>query len=90
MLPQTPPQIKYYEDDEYIYDVKRLTGKEVQYCNALFMDRVAETFGFSSLPDVVRSVVLYKKLNSFPFIPRIDYTNLYKIIEERYGGNLNV
>jgi hypothetical protein len=39
---------------------------------------------------VVRSVVLYKKLNSFPFIPRVDYTNLYKIIEERYGGNLNV
>ncbi len=90
VLPQTPPQIKYHEDDEYIYEVKHLTGKEVQYCNALFMDRVAETFGFSSLPDVVRSVVLYKKLNSFPFIPRVDYTNLYKIIEERYGGNLNV
>jgi len=90
VLPQTPPQIKYHEDDEYIYDVKRLTGKEVQYCNTLFMDRVSETFGFSSLPDVVRSVVLYKKLNSFPFIPRVDYTNLYKIIEERYGGNLNV
>ena len=90
VLPQTPPQIKYHEDDEYIYDVKRLTGKEVQYCNALFMDRVSETFGFSSLPDVVRSVVLYKNLNSFPFIPRVDYTNLYKIIEERYGGNLNV
>ena len=90
VLPQTPPQIKYHEDDEYIYDVKHLTGKEVQYCNALFMDRVSETFGFSSLSDVVRSVVLYKKLNSFPFIPRVDYTNLYKIIEERYGGNLNV
>ena len=90
VLPQTPPQIKYHEDDEYIYDVKRLTGKEVQYCNALFMDRVSETFGFSSLPNVVRSVVLYKKINSFPFIPRVDYTNLYKIIEERYGGNLNV
>jgi hypothetical protein len=90
VLPQTPPQIKYHEDDEYIYEVKHLTGKEVQYCNALFMDRVSETFGFSSLPDVVRSVVLYKKLNSFPFIPRVDYTNLYKIIEERYGGNLNV
>ena len=90
VLPQTPPQIKYHEDDEYIYDVKRLTGKEVQYCNALFMDRVSETFGFSSLPDVVRSVVLYKKLTSFPFIPRVDYTNLYKIIEERYGGNLHV
>ena len=90
VLPQTPPQIKYHEDDEYIYEVKHLTGKEVQYCNALFMDRVAETFGFSSLPDVVRSVVLDKKLNSFPFVPRVDYTNLYKIIEERYGGNLNV
>lgn len=90
VLPQTPPQIKYHEDDEYIYEVKHLTGKEVQYCNALFMDRVSRFFGFSSLPDVVRSVELYKKLNSFPFVPRIDYTNLYKIIEERYGGNLNV
>lgn len=90
VLPQTPPQIKYHEDDEYICEVKHLTGKEVQYCNALFMDRVSRFFGFSSLPDVVRSVVLYKKLNSFPFVPRIDYTNLYKIIEERYGGNLNV
>ena len=90
VLPQKPPHFTYHEDDEYIYDIKYLNDKEVQYCNALFMDRVSRFFGFSSLPDVVRSVVLYKKLNSFPFVPRIDYTNLYKIIEERYGGNLNV
>ena len=70
--------------------MKHLSDKEVQYCNALFMDRVSHFFGFSSLSDAVRSIILYKKLNSFPFIPRVDYTNLYKIIEERYGGNLNV
>ena len=90
VLPQNPPHYRYHEDDEYIYTVKHLSDKEVQYCNALFMDRVSRFFGFSSLSDVVRSVVLYKKLNSFPFIPRVDYTNLYKIIEEYYGGNLNV
>ena len=90
VLPQNPPHYRYHEDDEYIYTVKHLSDKEVQYCNALFMDRVSHFFGFSSLSDAVRSIILYKKLNSFPFIPRVDYTNLYKIIEERYGGNLNV
>lgn len=65
VLPQNSPHYSYHEDDEYIYSVKHLSDKEVQYCNALFMDRVSHFFGFSSLPDVVRSVILYKKLNTF-------------------------
>lgn len=90
VLPQTPPHLKHHPDDQYIYDIKKLNDKEVQYCNALFMDRVLRFLGFSNLSDAVRSIILYKKLNEYPYTPRVDYTDLYKIIEERYGGNLNV
>ena len=81
---------QYHPDDLYIYDIKKLTSAETRYCNELFLDRINTHLGFSSLRKAVRSIVQYKRDNSYPYTPRVDYTNLYKIIEERYGGNLNV
>lgn len=81
---------QYHPDDLYIYDIKKLTSAETRYCNELFLDRINTHLGFSSLRKAVRSIVQYKKDNSYPYTPRVDYTNLYKIIEERYGGDLNV
>lgn len=79
-----------HPNDKYIYDIKKLTSGETIYCNELFMDRINTHLGFSSLNKAVKSIVKYKRDNSFPYVPRVDYTQLYKIIEERYGGNLNV
>ena len=78
---------QYHQDDLYIYDIKKLTSTETRYCNELFLDRIDTYLGFSSLRKAVRSIVQYKKN---PYTPRVDYTKLYKIIEERYGGDLNV
>ena len=88
---QTDALIPQYDpDDLYIYDIKKLTSAETRYCNELFLDRINTHLGFSSLRKAVRSIVQYKRDNSYPYTPRVDYTNLYKIIEERYGGDLNV
>ncbi|MFR1631757.1 MAG: DUF4238 domain-containing protein [Oscillospiraceae bacterium] len=81
---------QYHPDDLYIYDIKKLTSAETRYCNELFLDRINTHLGFSSLRKAIRSIVQYKRDNSYPYTPRVDYTNLYKIIEERYGGDLNV
>ena len=90
-LSQMPNQgYQYHEDDRYIYDVKALTTDEIQYCNALFMDRIDTHLGFSSLDHAVGSIVKYKKLNDPPYVPRVDYTKLYQITEKRYLGNLNI
>jgi hypothetical protein len=88
VYPQEPPNYHYHENDEYIYQVKKLTAEEVRYCNALFMDRVSSLLGFPSLRSVVRSAIAYKKYNEPPYTPRVDYSRLYQIIEERYGGRL--
>jgi hypothetical protein len=88
VYPQVPPNYHYHEDDEYIYQVKKLTAEEVRYCNALFMDRVSSLLGFPSLRSVVRSAIAYKKYNEPPYTPRVDYSRLYQIIEKRYGGRL--
>ena len=91
ILPQIPGQPpKYHPEDLYIYDIKKLTSKETRYCNELFLDRINTTVGFSSLNKVVGSLFAYKKANSYPFIPRVDYTELYKIINERYGSNIDI
>ena len=82
--------LKYHEDDRYIYDVKTLSSDEIRYCNALFLDRINTHLGFSSLEHAVGSIIKYKKLNDPPHVPRVDYTELYKIIQERYSGSLNV
>lgn len=80
----------YHPDDKYVYEIKKLSRAETRYCNELFLDRINTWVGFSSLNKVVGSIVKYKKDNSYPFVPRVDYTALYKVIENRYGGNLNV
>ena len=91
VLPQMPGKpYNYHEDDRYIYNIKQLTSSEIRYCNALFMDRIDTYLGFSSLEHAVGSIIKYKKLNDPPFIPRVDYTELYKIIQKRYLGSLNV
>ena len=91
VLPQMPNQgYQYHGDDKYIYDVKTLSTDEIRYCNALFMDRIDTHLGFSSLDHAVGSIVRYKKLNEPPYVPRVDYTKLYEIIEKRYLGNLNI
>jgi hypothetical protein len=91
VLPQTPgKEYQYHEDDRYIYDIKKLTNAEIRYCNALFLDRIDEYLGFSSLDRVVGSIIKYKKLNDPPYTPRVDYTGLYKIIQQRYMGDLNI
>lgn len=90
VLPQNGTFPQYHLDDKYIYEIKHLTSKETQYCNALFLDRINTYCGFSSLNKAVRSIIYYKRLNESPYIPRVDYTDLYKIIEQRYGGNINV
>ena len=91
VLPQMPNKgYQYHEDDRYIYEVKALTTDEIRYCNALFMDRIDTHLGFSSLDNAVGSIVKYKKLNDPPYVPRVDYTKLYEIIEKRYLGNLNI
>ena len=79
---------KYHPDDKYIYEIKQLTREETRYCNALFLDRINTTLGFSSLDKIVGSVLLYKRLNKYPYVPRVNYNCLYKIINERYLGNL--
>lgn len=79
-----------HPNDKYIYDIKKLSSSETIYCNELFIDRINTHLGFSSLNKAVKSIVKYKCDNSFPSVPRVDYTELYKIIEKRYGGNLNV
>jgi hypothetical protein len=81
---------KYHKDDQYIYDVKTLSSSEIRYCNALFLDRIDTYLGFSSLEHAVGSIIKYKKLNDPPYVPRVDYTSLYKIIQDRYLGSLNV
>ena len=89
-LPQISQKDRYHEDDRYIYAVKALSRAEIRYCNALFLDRIDTYLGFSTLDHVVGSIIKYKKLNDPPYTPRVDYTALYKIIQERYKGSLNV
>ena len=88
---QDPTQpLKYHSDDKYIYEIKKLTKEETRYCNALFLDRINTWVGFSSLNKVVGSIFAYKKFNSYPHVPRVDYTELYNIINERYGSSIDI
>ena len=79
----------FHDGDKYIYEIKKLSKKELLYCNALFLDRIDTHLGFSSLNMAVQSIANYKKINAPPFRPRVDYTPLYKIIEERYKSSIN-
>ncbi|MCQ2771829.1 MAG: DUF4238 domain-containing protein [Bacilli bacterium] len=81
---------KYHPDDLYIYEIKKLTSKETRYCNELFLDRINTWVGFSDLNKAVGSIFAYFKANKYPYIPRVDYTELYKIINERYLANIDI
>lgn len=90
IYPQTSIVPKYHQGDRYIYSIKQLTRDETRYCNALFLDRINTTLGFSSLNKAVGSIVRYKIFSSFPYVPRVDYSALYKIINERYQASLSI
>ena len=91
VLPPIPGKgYQYHEDDRYIYDIKVLSTNEIRYCNALFMDRIDTYLGFSSLNHALGGIIMYKRLNDLPYVPRVNYTNLYKIIDERYMGSINI
>ena len=81
---------KYHPDDLYIYKIKKLTSRETRYCNELFLDRINTWVGFTSLNKAVGSLFAYKRANSYPYVPRVDYTELYKIINERYDSNIDI
>lgn len=81
---------RYHPNDLYIYRIKKLNSKETRYCNELFLDRINTWVGFSSLNKVVGSIFAYYKANKFPYIPRVDYTELYKIINERYQSSIDI
>ena len=81
---------RYHPDDRYIYKIKKLSSKETRYCNELFLDRINTYVAFSSLSKVVGSLIKYKNSNSYPFIPRVDYTELYELINKKYQGNINL
>lgn len=89
VLTQTGIYPNYHKDDKYIYKIKKLTKDETRYCNELFLDRINTILGFSSLNKAVGSIIKYKKRNAYPYIPRVDYTQLYKVINERYQGSLS-
>ena len=81
-LKQTYGQdVNPHPDDRYIYEVKTLKKNELLYCNALFLDRIDTHLGFSSLRSVTRSIRFYLRN---PYVPRVDYRPLYKIIQKRY------
>lgn len=81
---------KRHPNDRYIYKIKQLSIKETRYCNELFLDRINTFVGFSNLNKVAGSVFAYKRANSYPYVPRVDYTGLYKIISERFDSNIDL
>ncbi len=85
--PQDGKEPKRDPNDKYIYEIKKLSTKETRYCNALFLDRINTNLGFSSLNKVVGSMFAYKKATAFS---RVDYTELYKIISDRFCSNIDL
>ena len=90
VLPQDGIELHYHPDDKYIYKIKKLTSNETRYCNELFLDRINTYVGFTSLNKIVGSIIKYKNANSYPYIPRVDYTELYELINERYQVNIDL
>ncbi len=64
--------------DPYVYHPVKLWHEELVYCNALFLDRVHEWLGFTSLESVKDSVVEY----DIEEYVRNDYTELHKLISK--------
>ena len=64
--------------DPYVYHPVKLWHEELVYCNALFLDRVHEWLGFTSLSSVKDSVIEYDIVDYV----RNDYTELHKLISK--------
>lgn len=79
-----------YKNNKFIYVAKQLNSEETKICNIYFLDRINEWLGFSSLNKVASCLKEYYLENRVPFIPRVDYTELYKIINERYGASIDI
>ena len=90
VLPQDGIEPKYHPNDKYIYRIEKLTSSETRYCNVLFLDRINTFVGFSSLNKIVGSLAKYKLDNSYPYVPRVDYTELYELINKRYQANIDL
>lgn len=82
--------LKYHPNDKYIYEIKKLSNDETIYCNELFLDRINTWVGFSSLDKAYESFIKYYESNSYPFVPRVDYTEMYKIINEKYNTGIDL
>ena len=82
--------LKFHPNDKYIYEIKKLSSEETVYCNELFLDRINTWLGFSSLDKVADSLVAYAIDNSYPLIPRVEYKELYDLLNEKYGKNIEI
>lgn len=89
VLPQNGISPLYNPGDKYIYKIKKLSPTETRYCNVLFLDRINTYLGFSSLDKIAPSILMYKNLTSYPYMPRVDYTGLYKVINDRLKSNFD-
>jgi len=76
MLNDTGPR---KPSDRYTYTPVSLWREEIQYCNALQMDRVHTWLGFGSLERARGSIVTYGCVDH----PRNDYSGLFDVIYER-------
>jgi len=88
-MPRTQGEISgdAYNNNEYIYPVQKLSRKEIRYCNCLFLDRIHADLGFSSLENAAGSIFTYCNA---PHAPRVDYTELYNIIQDRIPGKFEM
>lgn len=72
-------KVQYDPGDSYVYHPVHLSGSETRRCNAFFMDQIYDLLAFSSLEKVRRSIKYYRSSEK-KFVPRVDYSALYKII----------
>lgn len=84
------PNFQPHEGDRYIYQIKQLTSKETRYCNALFLDRIDTWMAFANINKVAGSLYLYYHLNKYPYVPRVNYKNLYNVISTRFASNIDI
>jgi hypothetical protein len=82
-------ELRLHKEDLYLYDVKRLSREDLRYCNSLFLDRIDEYLGCSSIETVGQSILTYRFLNDFVYMRRPDdyknYEPLYEILDEYYN-----
>lgn len=81
-----PNECKYKEpgkcsdEDIFEYQVSTLKFEELLYCNALFLDRIDTTVGFSNIDTIKDSLYMYYKLTQNGKTARVNYNKLMEII----------